>query len=149
MRLSRVFSYFIKFFIDYFLFYTDNKSMKERLKQLRKLLELTQSEFGKKIGMSDTAISHMEAGRNSINEQNIHLICLTFGVREEWLREGKGEIMNNEALFSEREKHLLDLFGRLSPRAREMLIEYADKLVSDERTLRGEPLEEEKGALAG
>jgi transcriptional regulator with XRE-family HTH domain len=49
--------------------------MKGRLKIFRKALELNQSEFRKKIGISDTAISHMEAGRSAINAQNVNLIC--------------------------------------------------------------------------
>jgi transcriptional regulator with XRE-family HTH domain len=114
--------------------------MKERLKTFRKSLGLTQAEFGKKIGMTDASISHMEAGRTAISDQNIKLICLTFGVCEEWLRNGKGEMMDEEAL-SEREKRLLNFFGRLSPTARNMLLEYAEKIASDEHTLRGQALE--------
>jgi transcriptional regulator with XRE-family HTH domain len=125
------------------------ETINSRLTALRKHLGLNQTKFAQKIGVTSQHVSMFEAGKANFSETTIHLICLTFGVQEEWLREGKGEMINDEALLSEREKHLLDLFGRLSPRAREMLIEYADKLVSDERTLRGEPLEEEKGALAG
>ena len=112
--------------------------MKDRLKILRKSLDLTQGEFGEKIGMSDVAISHMESGRNAISDQNAKLISLTFGCREEWLKEGTGDMMDDESLLSERERRLLGLFRKLSPRAREMLIEYAEKLISDEETLRGE-----------
>jgi transcriptional regulator with XRE-family HTH domain len=111
--------------------------MKERLKQLRKSLGLTQSEFGGKIGMTDAAVSHMESGRTAISKQNIRLICLTFGVREEWLEMGNGEMLDDEALLSEKEKRLLELFRKLSPKAQAMIIEYVEKLLSDEQALRG------------
>jgi transcriptional regulator with XRE-family HTH domain len=115
--------------------------MKERLKKFRKTLGLTQGEFGKKIGMSDVAISYMESGRTALSEQNIRLICLTFGVREEWLREGKGEMLDDEALLSERERRLMELFRRLSPKAQQMIIEYAEKLLADEQAIRRDAAE--------
>jgi transcriptional regulator with XRE-family HTH domain len=115
--------------------------MKERLKQLRKFLGLTQGEFGEKIGMTDASVSHMELGRTALSDQNIKLICLTFGARVEWLRAGEGDMMDDEALLSDKEKRLLVLFRRLSPRAREMLIEYAEKLKSDEEALRAGAVE--------
>jgi transcriptional regulator with XRE-family HTH domain len=112
--------------------------MKDRLKELRKSLGLTQGEFGKEIGMSDVAISHMESGRTAISKQNTRLICLTFRCREEWLETGKGEMMDSEAEFTDYEKRLLEFFRRLSPKARRMLIEYAEKLADDEAALRGD-----------
>jgi transcriptional regulator with XRE-family HTH domain len=122
----------------------DNEYMKERLKEFRKSLNLTQGEFGEKIGMTDASISHMESGRTALSEQNIRLICLTFGVNEEWLRYGKGDMIDDEAQLDDKEKRLLVFFRQLSPKALEMLIEYAEKLVSDERTLRGEAEKGEK-----
>jgi transcriptional regulator with XRE-family HTH domain len=122
----------------------DNQFMKERLKKLRKTLGITQGEFGKKIGMSDVAISYMESGRTALSKQNIRLICLTFGVREDWLENGNGDMMNDEAVLSDKERRLLALFRQLSPRAREILIEYAENILSDEKKLRHEPPEEEE-----
>jgi transcriptional regulator with XRE-family HTH domain len=113
--------------------------MKDRLKQFRKSLRLTQREFGEKIGMSDVAISYMESGRTALSEQNIKLICLTFGIREEWLREGKGEMLDDgKDLLSEQEKHLLELFRKLSPRTCDLIIEYIKKVISDEQAIREE-----------
>ncbi|MDR1785615.1 MAG: helix-turn-helix domain-containing protein [Spirochaetaceae bacterium] len=109
--------------------------MKERLKQLRKTLDLTQSAFGKKIGVSDVAISHMESGRTALSKQNVRLICLTFGVREEWFRSGAGDMLDQAAVLSAGEKRLLEVFRQLSPTARRMLIEYAEKLAADEREI--------------
>jgi transcriptional regulator with XRE-family HTH domain len=116
----------------------DNQDMKDRLKQLRKKIGITQREFGKKIGMSDVAVSYMESGRTALSKQNVRLISLVFGVREEWLEQGVGEMMSEEALLTGREKRLLELFRQLSPVAQRMLIEYAEKLRSDEAGLRGE-----------
>ncbi len=64
--------------------------MNERFKQVRKALRLTQSEFGKSLGISNTAISKIEKGENNVSESNIISICREFGVNEEWLRTGVG-----------------------------------------------------------
>jgi transcriptional regulator with XRE-family HTH domain len=111
--------------------------MKYRLKHLRKALGLTQREFGEEVGMSDVAISYMESGRTAISKQNIHLICLTFGVREEWLTNGSGDMLDDEASLTEYERQILNLYRRLSPLARKLFIEYAEKLIADEQALRG------------
>jgi transcriptional regulator with XRE-family HTH domain len=123
--------------------------MRERLKILRKSLGLTQGEFGKKIGMSDVAISHMESGRTALSEQNTKLICLTFGVNEKWFREGLGEMIDEWAQLTLREQRFLAVFEKLSQIAQEMLIEYAEKLKKDEQTLRGETPEALKQPLGG
>lgn len=65
--------------------------MNERFKQVRKALGLTQSEFGKRLGISNTAISKIEKGENKVSESNIISICREFGVNEEWLRDGSGD----------------------------------------------------------
>jgi transcriptional regulator with XRE-family HTH domain len=123
--------------------------MKYRLKHLRKALGLTQREFGEEVGMSDVAISYMESGRTALSKQNIHLICLTFGIREEWLENGSGDMLDDEASLTEYERQILNLYRRLSPIARKMLIEYAEKLIADEKALRGESLEAQKQAPRG
>ena len=64
--------------------------MNERFKEVRKTLGLTQSEFGKSLGISNTAISKIEKGENNVSESNIIPICREFGVNEEWLRTGVG-----------------------------------------------------------
>lgn len=66
--------------------------LKERLKEIRKMKQLTQDEFGKKIGISNTAVSKIERGENNLSEQNIISICREFDVNEQWLRTGEGDI---------------------------------------------------------
>jgi transcriptional regulator with XRE-family HTH domain len=117
----------------------------KRIIDLRKNLNLNQVQFAKKIGVTSQLINKIESGASNITEPNIRLICLTFGVHEEWLRHGTGEMLDDEALLSEKEKRLLALFRQLSPRARTMLIEYAEKLIADEAALRGEAQAGEKG----
>lgn len=67
--------------------------MKERIKLLRKTLNLTQSEFGNKIGATRDAVAAYERGVN-IKEPIIKLICREFNVDYFWLTKGVGEMFN-------------------------------------------------------
>jgi transcriptional regulator with XRE-family HTH domain len=114
------------------------EAINSRVAAIRKHLGLNQSKFAQKIGVTSQLINKIEAGNAKLSEASIRLICFTFGVNEEWLREGKGEMMDDDALLSERERRLLELFRRLSPIAQQMIVEYVEKLLSDEQTLRRE-----------
>jgi transcriptional regulator with XRE-family HTH domain len=113
------------------------ETVDSRIKAIRSHLGLNQSKFAQKIGVTSQLINKIESGTAKLTETIIRLICFTFGVREAWLRDGEGDMMDNEALLSDQERQLLAFFRELSPMARKMLIEYAQKLVSDEKALRG------------
>jgi len=66
--------------------------LKERLKELRKALRLTQTEFAERIGSVQNTITGYESGRRNPSNPVIASICKEFNVNEEWLREGKGEM---------------------------------------------------------
>ena len=67
--------------------------MNERMKELRKALDMTQNEFAERIGIKGNSISDMEKSKRGISEPTIKLICKEFKVREEWLRSGSGEML--------------------------------------------------------
>lgn len=66
--------------------------MNERLKKLRKALDLTQQEFADKIGIKRNSLANYETGRNTPIDAIVVSICREFNVSEEWLRTGKGEM---------------------------------------------------------
>ncbi|MGI5956236.1 MAG: helix-turn-helix domain-containing protein [Coprococcus sp.] len=68
------------------------EKMHERLRKLRKTLDLTQQEFAEKLGIKRSTMATYESGRNEPIDAVISLICREFNVNEEWLREGKGEM---------------------------------------------------------
>lgn len=72
--------------------------MKERLKKLRKTLDLTQQAFADKIGMKQNTIAQYEMGRTNPSDAIIFSICREFGVNEEWLRNGTGDMFVPEAV---------------------------------------------------
>lgn len=66
--------------------------MHERLRKLRKTLDMTQQEFAEKLGIKRSTMATYESGRNEPIDAVISLICREFNVSEEWLRTGKGEM---------------------------------------------------------
>lgn len=66
--------------------------MGDRIKKLRKALDLTQREFAARIGVKQNTIATYEICRNEPIDAVVSLICREFDVNEEWLRTGKGEM---------------------------------------------------------
>lgn len=66
--------------------------MNTRIKELRKSLKLTQTDFGARIGVTGSSITNYETGTRSPGDAIILSICREFGVSEAWLRFGDGEM---------------------------------------------------------
>lgn len=89
--------------------------MKERLKKLRKALDLTQQEFADRIGISRGNIATYETRDGSPGNSVINLICREFNVNETWLRTGAGEMFveaPSDTLDALVQEYHLDRFGR-------------------------------------
>ncbi|MCC8196251.1 MAG: helix-turn-helix domain-containing protein [Ruminococcus sp.] len=72
----------------------------ERFKQVRLLLNMSQEEFGRAIGLSKSAISNIEKGVRGLRDAYISTICSTFNINAYWLRTGKGEILLADSVSS-------------------------------------------------
>lgn len=123
--------------------------MNERIKRLRKELKLTQQQFADKIKVKRNTVATYEMGRSVPSDSAIALICKTFHVNEDWLRNGNGEMF--EELPEDDEKaafvsSLLDAdndpfyniiqeimrtFDELSPKSQEVIREFSTKLVEN------------------
>lgn len=74
--------------------------MNERVKILRKSLDLSQESFANKLGVTKATISRIEKGVNNLTEQMIKSICREFKVNEDWFRYGTGNMINEPDEFS-------------------------------------------------
>ena len=68
--------------------------MKDRLKELRRCLDLSMEKFGSKIGVTRSTISKLESGTINFTEQTLLSICREFRVNYFWLTEGIGEMFS-------------------------------------------------------
>ena len=80
----------------------------ERVKEIRKGLNLTLEKFGERGGVTKQTVSRIENGVNNLTDQMALAICRTFSVNEHWLRTGEGE-----PYIKGSDDELAELVGRL------------------------------------
>lgn len=73
----------------------------ERIQILRRKTGLTLDEFGRKIQVDKSSLSKIENGKRRLTKQQFNSICLVYGVSEEWLKNGKGEMFVESTLADE------------------------------------------------
>lgn len=109
--------------------------MNERIKKLRKVLDLTQQEFGERLGIKRNTIATYESGRNEPIDAVVSLICKEFNVNEEWLRDGTGEMFKaapstaldalaEEFNYSHRDYVIVEKFSNLSRKDRDVILNF-------------------------
>lgn len=112
-----------------------------RVKKLRKALNLSQTEFGKKLGVSKDVIANIELERVEIKELTINLICRTYNVNPLWLAEGEGDIfietsesiiedLASEYNLTDTEKKIVSNFIKLPPEERKTVIDIVKKIIT-------------------
>lgn len=70
----------------------NNTSINNRFKQVRLLLNMSQDEFGKTLGLSKSGISNIESGERGLRDTYINILCSKFNINSQWLRTGSGEM---------------------------------------------------------
>lgn len=70
-------------------------SLNTRIKELRKFLNLSQEEFGARLGVTNAAISRLESGARGATEQILLSIKREFGASYLWLTTGEGPMFED------------------------------------------------------
>jgi hypothetical protein len=74
----------------------------------------------------------IESGKKTMQNRTVSLICYTFGVNEDWLRNGSGDMLTSRADADE-ERQLLTMFGKLSDEMKLVVLKKVkDLLAADE-----------------
>jgi len=76
---------------------------------------MSQSEFGKKLGVSRDVIGNIEYGRVIPKKIFTEHLCSIFDVNKDWLYTGKGNMFNDLVDESKELNEALDLFSQLNP----------------------------------
>ena len=114
--------------------------MKDRLKELRKVLNLNQTEFAQRIHMKQTSYSQLETGSSPIRDVHIDLICSAFHVNKTWLTTGEGNMFASQESsivdtlvqkfsFSEICAKLLHAFDGLDTDQQEAVMQYTRRFI--------------------
>lgn len=118
----------------------------ERIKQVRKSMNLTLEAFGQRIGVTRAAISNIENGIRSVTEQMRRSVCREFGVNENWLLAGEGEMFEKTVShvldaavkqyhLTQKDRTLIEKFMELPPDARGVILEYIERAAAALRQL--------------
>jgi len=69
-----------------------NAGISRRICEIRKTFGLTQEKFAKNLKISTSFVGALERNTRTIHERTLKMICYTYGVNENWLKTGKGEM---------------------------------------------------------
>jgi transcriptional regulator with XRE-family HTH domain len=103
-------------------------TINERIKQVRKTLRLSQVEFAKAIFISNGYIAELESNNRKVNDRIIHLISLTFGVSETWLKTGKERMFFKTP--DEKLQRMTALFNSLPPKFQDYVMVQIEQLLA-------------------
>ena len=67
----------------------------ERVKEIRKTLNLTLEKFGEKLGVGETAISKIEKDERNLTDQMAKSICREYNVNYDYLIYEEGEMFSD------------------------------------------------------
>ena len=117
--------------------------MEKRIQAARKAKGLTLKQLGDIIGISESAVSNIERGRNKPSGSTLILLCEKLGINREWLETGEGEMFAPTTEQAETAKliesisdspamrSLLATWAQLSDHNKAVFEEYAAAYVED------------------
>lgn len=129
----------------------------EIVRSLRKEVNMTLEEFGKRLGVTKVAISNIENGNRNLTKQMSKSICREFNVNEEYLSTGTGDMFrslpdedetaaivsdlledgkNNP--FYEIILEIMNTYNGLSPKSQEVLRDASSRLLENLRKKKGD-----------
>ena len=128
------------------IFKVGGNELENRVHTLRKQLNLSQSAFGEKLGMSRDAVNNLEHDRVALTELKARAICTAFNVNYDWLMGGDApmyrEMSREEELFqwlhgicddgSDFEKRFISALARLDATEWKVLERMLDKIYAED-----------------
>ena len=65
------------------------KTIGQRIKELREARGLSQEKFGKRVGVTQQYVGALESGKRNPGPALVFMIAKKFGTSEAWIKEGK------------------------------------------------------------
>jgi transcriptional regulator with XRE-family HTH domain len=103
-------------------------TISSRIRRIRKTLNMSQVEFAKAIYISNGYIAELECEHRRVNDRIIHLISLTFGVNEKWLKNGEGDMFYKTP--GEKLQRMVGLFNELPPKFQDYVMQQIEQLLN-------------------
>lgn len=102
--------------------------MKDRIKKIRKSLDLTQQKFSDKLGIQRNTVAMYEMGKTTPSEAIMLSICREFNVNENWLRTGEGEMYVEQSESKSDHSKIIDILISLDAEDWQLLFNTAHVL---------------------
>ena len=112
----------------------------ERVKEIRKELDLTLEKFGEKLGVTKVAIKKKKKGNRNLTDQMAKSICREYNANYDYLMYGEGEMFDDlpqtivdelcvQYDLNDFDKALVEMYVSLPAGSRERIKEYMKQLV--------------------
>ena len=101
----------------------------QRIVQIRKALGYSQEKFAEGLRLSRSFQGGIEANHRKVNERLVKMICLNYGVDENWLKTGEGGMFDTAK--DPRLERIIRNFNKMDPLLQDYVIKYLDWLVEN------------------
>ena len=99
----------------------------QRVVKIRKTLGYSQDKFAEGIKLSRSFQGGIEANHRKVNDRLIKMICLIYGVNENWLKTGAGEMFDTAK--DPKLERIIRNFNKMDPLLQDYVMKYLDWLV--------------------
>ena len=104
--------------------------MKNRFKELLSAIGMSQTQFADKLGIHVSTVNAWVKGREPFPETRIFQICKLYNVREEWFRNGTGEMFEpGKSLDDQLCGIAKELFSKLDAKGQEAVVKVLEQIV--------------------
>ena len=107
-------------------------SVGSRIKEVRDFYGLTQQKFAERTKTKQSTVATYESGRNVPSDAVISLICREFNVREAWLRDGEGEMLEQRTRREDIALYLGKVSSGKASELEELILDLMAETTADE-----------------
>ena len=102
-------------------------SINDRLKLIRKTLNVTQKTLAKGIFISTSYYAGLELGHRRVTDRMIDLLCTVYHVNRDWILTGQGGMFDNPPPDMRLEE-LIQIFTKLNGFFKDYILDHIKKL---------------------
>ncbi|MDR1175807.1 MAG: helix-turn-helix domain-containing protein [Treponema sp.] len=102
--------------------------IKERIKEIRTRLNISQRDFSQRIFISQTLLGEIELGNRTVTDRTIQLISTEFNLNKDWILTGQGDMFTAPPPDIQLE-NLIEIYKQLDVVLRNYLLEQSKSLL--------------------
>jgi transcriptional regulator with XRE-family HTH domain len=102
-------------------------NVNQRIKEARKAMKMTQIDFAKAMCISNGYLADIENDSRKANDRIIKLASMIFGINEDWLKNGVGEMFYKSP--QEKITRLVSIFNELPADFQDFVLLHIERLL--------------------